>query len=310
MNPTPDPPDVGSTDTERRLAGRIEAMRGVLGSLLQDVIRAERRLDNNQAAQLLEANERLVVTALSAQTDADTATQALDDASHSAGHDALTELPNRALLLNRFSHVLTNVRRPGSQVALLFLDINNFKQINDTFGHAAGDDALKFVAQCLVSSVRETDTVSRHGGDEFLILLPAVSDAAVAAHVAEKVMAKLDAAGRIGGHDIRLTVSIGISVSPQDGADAQTLIERADAAMYLAKKQQRGGFVFHGNPPSILQGPPPVSPRPALRPGKTGPACAEQERRNLLLREANEHLVLAVLDAQDMLAAADQMRNT
>ena len=309
MNPVPDPPDGGPSGTERRLADRIEAMRGVLGGLLQDVIRAERRLDNNQAAQLLEANERLVVTALSAQTDADTATQALDDVSRSAGHDALTELPDRALLLNRFSHALTNVRRPGSQVALLFLDINNFKQINDTFGHAAGDEALKFVAQCLVSSVRETDTVSRHGGDEFLILLPAVSDAAVAAHVAEKVMAKLDAAGRIGGRDIRLTVSIGISVSPQDGADAQTLIDRADAAMYQAKNQQRGGFVFHGNPPSILQGPQPVAPRPSVRAGELRPAYAEQERRNLLLREANEHLVLAVLDAQDMLAAADQLRN-
>ncbi len=229
-----------------RLNERVAGMRSVLVRLLQDVVRAESRLDENQAMLLLEANERLVVTALNAQTDAATATQELDDASRLAGIDSLTGLPNRAALQDRLAQAIANARRHGNQAALLFLDLNKFKQINDTFGHAVGDQALKLVGSRLQASVRETDTVSRHGGDEFLILLAEVFHPTDAILVAQKVAAALAAPCRIDGHELDLAASIGISLYPDDGQDAQTLVDLADAAMYLAKGHETGGFVMHG----------------------------------------------------------------
>jgi diguanylate cyclase len=296
----------GAAGELARLNERVAALRTVLVRLLQDVVRAESRLDGNQAKQLLEANERLVVTALNAQIDADTATQELDDAARSAGIDALTGLPNRAALLDRLAQAIANAKRHGAQVALLFLDLNGFKQINDTFGHAVGDLALQLVATRLQASVRETDTVSRHGGDEFLILLAEVFQAADAVLVAEKVAMALAAPSHVGGHDVELAASIGISLYPGDGLDAQTLIERADAAMYLAKGHELGGYVVHGGKLPSGRGMPAVSPATKQHSPQLERTLAEHERRNALLREANEHLVLAALSAQELQAAAEQ----
>ena len=111
----------------------------MLARLQQDVVEAESHLGSSQAAQLLEANEQLVLSALRAQTEAETATRALNEVSRSAELDALTELPNRVLLLDRFAHAIASAKRHGTRLALLFLDLNNFKQINDTLGHAVGD---------------------------------------------------------------------------------------------------------------------------------------------------------------------------
>ena len=135
----------------RRLNRRVEAMRAVLAQLLQDVSGPSSQLEHSQATQLLEANEHLVVSALGALTDAETANGALDEATRRAELDPLTGLPNRTLLLDRFENAISNAKRHGNRVALLFLDLNNFKQINDTFGHAAGDRALQLVADCLAS---------------------------------------------------------------------------------------------------------------------------------------------------------------
>jgi diguanylate cyclase len=285
------------------------AMRAVLVQLLQEVVRADSRLDQGQAVQLLEANERLVVSALVAQSDVETAHGALDEASRVGGLDPLTGLPNRTQLLNRFETAILNARRHGNRVALLFLDLNDFKHVNDTFGHAAGDRALQLVADCLLSLVRESDTVSRHGGDEFLILLAEVAHAADAALVAEKVNTALAAYGQIDNHLIRLTASIGISVYPEDGEDAKVLIDRADAAMYLAKSQKLGGFVFH-DPAGAAHAGLPEPGAGSKHHGSTPhePTVAEHDRRHEQLREANEKLVLAALGAQELLAAADEAR--
>jgi diguanylate cyclase (GGDEF)-like protein len=140
---------------------------------------------------------------------------------------------------------IASARRHRSRLAVLFLDLDHFKQINDTLGHAVGDEALKTAAQCLRSAVRDVDTVSRYGGDEFLILLAEVSQASDAHLVADKMITSLGAAHTVGAHVVRLGASIGISIYPDDGEDAATLIDRADAAMYLAKKYEFGSVVFH-----------------------------------------------------------------
>lgn len=309
MNEPPDrrdaPASIGK-QARARPDEPLEAMRSVLTRLLQDVVQAEHRLDGNQAAQLLQANEQLVLTALSAQTQAETAAGALDDISRSAELDALTGLPNRARLLDRFAHAIARAKRHFTRVALLFLDLENFKQINDSFGHAVGDEALKVVTQCLTASVRETDTVSRHGGDEFLVLLADVSTAADAARVARKIIGTLGELTHIGEHSVRLTASIGISLYPGDGESPQALIDCADAAMYRAKGHKHGGFVFHderaSNKPAV-----PLHPLESQqhRIAEYERALAKHERRNAELQEANAQLVLAALDARDLQAAAD-----
>ena len=312
MNDVPDRRDMATTKAQaelRRLNGQVAAMRAVLTQLLQDVVRAESQLEHSQATQLLEVNERLVVSALGALTDAETANGALDEASRTGGLDPLTGLPNRALLLDRLESAISNAKRHGNRVALLFLDLNGFKQINDAFGHAAGDRALQLVADCLTALVRETDTVSRYGGDEFLILLAEVAGTADAAVVAEKMNAALGEYSQIDGHEIRLTASIGISVYPEDGADAKTLIDRADAAMYLAKKQESGGFVFHTDQaPGQAHVPAEFSRSPHQRLTPHELTTAEDDKRHDQLREANEQLVLAALGARELMAAAEEAR--
>jgi diguanylate cyclase (GGDEF)-like protein len=202
--------------------------------------------DSRENSLLLEANAELVQAALRARSDAESATQALNEASRAVGIDVVTELPTRVLLLDRFAHAIAEAKRHRSRLAMLFLDLDDFKQINDRLGHAVGDQALRHVAQCLVSAVRESDTVSRHGGDEFVILVAEMTLASDAMRVANQVIAALDTPWRVGTHVLRLRASIGISIYPDDGDNAATLLERADAAMYRAKRRGRAGFVFYG----------------------------------------------------------------
>ena len=156
-----------------------------------------------------------MIAALRAQTEAVTMALALDEVSHSAHLDPLTQLPDRLLLLDRFAHAMAAARRRGHRLALLFVDLDGFKQINDTLGHAAGDGVLKRMANRLLSSVRAVDTVSRRGGDEFLILLDEVSHPHDAAQIADKLIAALDAPIPVGDQLLRLTASIGISIYPR-----------------------------------------------------------------------------------------------
>lgn len=312
MTDAPDLPGVAATDAQAeldRLNAQVTTMRTVLTQLLQDVVRAERQVEEGRAAQLLEANERLMVSALGAITDAEIANVARDKASQTGGLDPLTGLPTRAVLLDRLESAIFNSKRHGNRVALLFLDLDGFKQVNDEQGHAAGDQALQRVADCLRTVVRETDTVSRHGGDEFLIVLAEVALAADAAIVAEKVNAALREHDPAGRADLRLTASIGISVYPEDGADAKTLIDRADQAMYFAKKQALGGFVFYADQATGQSSLPAPSVRAQhQRMTHHELEMAGHELQQAHLREANEQLVMAALGAQELLAAAEETR--
>jgi len=165
-------------------------------------------------------------------------------AEHIAGHDALTALPNRTLARDRFSRFASlAARRPGL-LGLLYLDLDRFKSVNDALGQRAGDELLQQVGQRLATLVRESDTVARTGGDEFLLLLPELSDEEDAALVAQKVLDRLREPFVVGGVDVTVGASVGIALFPRDGGDFDTLIRRADTAMYRAKDAGRGAWRF------------------------------------------------------------------
>ncbi len=256
--------------------------------------------------QLVAANEQLVVNALRAQSAAEVATQALEAMSRSSELDSLTDLPNRQSLLSRFTYSIAIARRTGTQLALLFVDLNNFKQINDALGHAVGDQVLRLVAKRLAAAVRESDTVSRHGGDEFLILLTDVSHATDVVQIATKLISALGRPARVSEHVLRLTASIGISLFPGDGEDTETLIQRADAAMYRAKRIGDGGFAFAGATSDEDQRSFPRLSALHHPLSHYRTALAEQARRHDQLRDANEQLVLAALSAQKLQESAEQ----
>ena len=303
MSDAPSPPvsaaALAAADLDR-LQTQVAAARTLVARLLQDAMQAAAPLDASQAAVLLEVNEELVISALRCQNDAVAVALALDDALRSAEFDALTHLPNRHLLHERFNWALAAAKRHHSRLALLFLDINHFKQINDRQGHAVGDGVLQRVAGVLVAAVRAVDTVCRYGGDEFVILLTEISQPDDAARVARKLAAALAVPALAGHQLLPLSASIGISLYPDDGQDTDTLIGRADAAMYHAKRHGLGSFAFHGQPPNGEQ--------PALSPTESAQAqvLVEHDRRFALMREANEQLVLAALAAQTGQAAAEQ----
>jgi diguanylate cyclase (GGDEF)-like protein len=161
-----------------------------------------------------------------------------------AYYDALTGLPNRTLLQDRLTKALASARRRKDKVALLFLDLDRFKTINDSLGHSVGDLVLKEVAERLKKWAREQDTVARVGGDEFLIVLTAVKDASDAAVAAERLMNAMTAEFVAQGHSVGISCSVGISIFPEHGRDGETLIKNADAAMYCAKEIGRNNFRF------------------------------------------------------------------
>jgi diguanylate cyclase (GGDEF)-like protein/PAS domain S-box-containing protein len=161
-----------------------------------------------------------------------------------AEHDGLTKLPNRMLLNDRISQAIALARRQKKHLAVVFLDLDRFKFINDSLGHATGDQLLQSVSKRLLASVRGSDTVSRQGGDEFVILLSEITYPEDAAISAKKILLSLSAPHSIEGLDLHIDGSIGISVYPGDGEDAETLIKNADAAMYHAKEKGRNDFQF------------------------------------------------------------------
>jgi diguanylate cyclase (GGDEF)-like protein/PAS domain S-box-containing protein len=158
---------------------------------------------------------------------------------HLAQHDVLTNLPNRLLLHERLTRALLLARRNQTPLAVLFLDLDGFKRINDSLGHALGDTLLRSVASRLSTGLRESDTVSRQGGDEFVILLTAVSHPGDAAVKAARILTAIKAPHHVGDHQLRISASIGLSVYPDDGEDAETLLKHADMAMYVAKERGR-----------------------------------------------------------------------
>src|SRR4030066_67500 len=193
---------------------------------------------------LRQANAHLVTATIEAHKLAEQVQMAKDQLDHLAHHDVLTDLPNRMLLKDRLGQAGGCARRQGRQLAVMFLDLDRFKHINDSLGHAVGDQLLQSVAQRLVSCVRHSDTISRQGGDEFVLLLPYIEHADDAALSAQKILAALAPPHRIDRHDLHISVSIGISIYPDDGQDAETLIKSADTAMYHAKENGRNNYKF------------------------------------------------------------------
>jgi len=163
---------------------------------------------------------------------------------HSAEHDFLTSLPNRMLLNDRINQAITASLRHMKKVAVLFLDLDGFKHINDSLGHAVGDKLLQSIAKRLVDCVRASDTVSRQGGDEFVVLLPEVQRPEDAAITARRMLRAVAEAHSIDEHDLHVTTSIGVSIYPDDGLNAETLIMNADTAMYQAKENGRQSYQF------------------------------------------------------------------
>jgi diguanylate cyclase (GGDEF)-like protein len=157
-------------------------------------------------------------------------------------NDPLTGLANRRLLAERMSMALAHARRHKSAMAVVYLDLDGFKQVNDTLGHGTGDVLLKMVAERLVATVREEDTVARLGGDEFIVALWEVRDADRAATVALKVIAAVSQPYEIGGHSVSITTSAGIGIYPVHGEDADTLMKSADLALYEAKRAGKNAY--------------------------------------------------------------------
>ena len=174
-----------------------------------------------------------------------TETRAMADRmEHLAQHDTLTDLPNRLLFHDRLGEAIDRATSNQRKVAVLFLDLDRFKHVNDSLGHRAGDHLLIEMARRLEECVRDADTVSRQGGDEFVVLLADLTDDQGPARVAESILRRLSQPFRIEGHSLTVTASLGVAIFPDDGRDVGALTKHADAAMYLAKQSGRNGFRF------------------------------------------------------------------
>jgi diguanylate cyclase (GGDEF)-like protein len=164
-----------------------------------------------------------------------------------ATHDFLTGLPNRALLLDRFSIAVALAHRNKARLAVMSLDLDNFKYINDTLSHDAGDQVLKVVSTRLTGIIRASDTLARVGGDEFILLMPETYHPENAAAVAQKILESFTKPLSINSHQLHLSTSIGIAIYPEDAEDLETLTKKSDAAMYYSKSYGRNQFKFFGD---------------------------------------------------------------
>ena len=296
------------TLAHRELAGakrELVIVQLELAPALRELTRLEERAsgllsqqNESQTVVLREANEQLVLATLRAETSAETAIGHLNEVTQASQRDALTDTPNRTLMFDRLNSAIAMARRNGTHIAVLFLDLDHFKQINDTLGHGIGDEVLQLVARRLEAVVRDSDTVSRHSGDEFLVLLTEVAQASDAALIAAKMLYVLSAASHVGIHVLHLSTSIGIAIYPEDGEDAETLIAKADAAMYSSKRSGRSGFEFYREETTDHF-------QPNILTDKIKKFVYEKNTANDggplgYLREANTQLIIAALTAQEL----------
>lgn len=199
---------------------------------------------DDHISMLRQANENLVIATIEAQKKAEQIQRAKDYLDYLAHHDALTNLPNRILLRDRLNQAIELAHRQGRQLAVMFVDLDRFKYINDSLGHSVGDQLLLSVAQRLTHCVRHSDTVSRQGGDEFVLLLSSIEQPEDAALFAQKMLTALAQPHYIEQRDLQISVSIGIGIYPSDARDAEALIKAADTAMYYAKESGRNNYKF------------------------------------------------------------------
>ena len=242
-----------AADVLNAILAQIDAARAELRRVNLELDEARALFGSTHAARLLEANEHLVHASLRARDAAATARGDLDELAEASGRDALTGLPTRARFLDRLDAAVAAARRGNQCLSVLFIDLDDFKHINDTQGHAVGDSVLQWVGARLSESVRESDAASRFGGDEFVLLLTNVSNRAAVALVAAKIRSSLampgsvDPAGKI-VEPTTISASIGIAMFPEDATDPAQLIVAADTAMYDAKRLARGSVGLR--PPS------------------------------------------------------------
>jgi diguanylate cyclase (GGDEF)-like protein len=206
---------------------------------------AKAAFDDLTNAKMIEANERLIAATIHAQTMTKAAELTTEKMSYMAEHDVLTGLPNRALLTDRLAQSIALAQRHEKKVALMYLDLDHFKHVNDSLGHAVGDQLLQSVATRLQTCVRLSDTVSRQGGDEFVILLTEIDEVQDAVLSAGKVIKTMARPHLIGGNQLHITFSIGISIYPDDASDVETMIKNADTAMYQAKENGRNHYYLY-----------------------------------------------------------------
>ncbi|MGE5467635.1 MAG: diguanylate cyclase domain-containing protein [Ignavibacteria bacterium] len=236
--------------------GRVESMLAASLLMLVFLREADRlyRHISNAVTDLSHANDRLKRMVEERDLLVAQLKRSEEQVRQLAYYDSLTELPNRRLLLDRLGQALAQARRHHYSMAVMFLDLDRFKQINDTLGHEAGDDLLRQVAVRWRSCMRSGDTVCRSGGDEFIVVLPEIAQVQDAALVAGKMVNALDEPVVVAGQDVRVTTSIGIAVYPIDGTDdVQELMKKADRAMYAAKAQGRNCYCFYGEVANAAQ---------------------------------------------------------
>ena len=211
----------------------LQAVNTVLGQEITERTQLERALSNTEA-ELCETKIELSVTQVAEEL-----------ATRRALHDGVTGLPNRALLEDRLEQAVADARRHGWTLAVMFIDLDRFKDINDSYGHQVGDTVLRMVAGRLKTALRAVDTVSRYGGDEFVCLMQEVKEEANVARIATKVIDGVSTTCALEGVTITVRPSIGIALYPRDGDTPALLLKRADAAMYRAKQTKTGYVFFH-----------------------------------------------------------------
>ena len=227
-----------SSEHLQDLLQQILQAREELAELQRQIAGARRQMNFADSAFLVEVNEQLIVSALKSQTEAEDSAYALGELSKSFGLDTLTQLSNRVQLLDQFAYAMASAQRHGTRLAVLFADIDGFKDINDSLGHAVGDAVLRHTAQCIARSVRDVDFVFRYGGDEFVVLVTELLQVSDAALVARKIEAAAASPIALDNQTISVSLSIGACIYPDDGGEADALIHCADLAMYEAKRSK------------------------------------------------------------------------
>ena len=215
----------------------------VLGTV--SLFSTEPRQASDEDVQLLESTSRLAAVAIEHR-------QLTEQLSHQAQHDALTGLPNRLLFQDRLDQAIALAKRHRQQVAVLYMDMDRFKQINDTLGHSSGDALLRLAGIRLDDCLRRSDTLARLGGDEFTVVLTELSDPRHATQIASKLVEAMRVPFEVDGRELFVSVSLGISIYPQDGLDGETLMANADVAMYRAKDAGRDNFQWFAAEMNIL----------------------------------------------------------
>lgn len=237
---------VPSTASTADLRQNVADLRHEAANLREDVHKIAMKSRGAHGArteeQLRKANENLVEAAVGALAMTDVAVKTTAQMANMAEHDFLTGLPNRALLTDRLTQSIVLAKRHGGKVALMYLDLDNFKQINDSLGHGVGDKLLQSVAKRLQACIRLSDTVSRQGGDEFVVLLAEVEDLEDAILIADKLIEAMVKPHLIDDNKLLITMSIGISLYPDKGRDVEAVMRNADTAMYQAKKSGRNKY--------------------------------------------------------------------